>query len=440
MVSLQTQIKRYSALIYVVAVSGVLLISDYAVRTIVIQYVNTRLQHDAESLAAHLQWNRSEGSWALDAGAMATIYDRVFSGHYYAVFDADRMLRSRSWWDYSPPLEPVTVGSARQMTRTGPNDQQWLVHAEGIQLRDRALTVWVAEDITPVMASLNRFRGVVLFTLALSLLFLLWLQQRLLRHVFARLEPIRDQLQRMRLGQETPAWHRQMPTEVAPLLAEIERLLAQLAQRVSRSRHALGNLAHELKRPLQNLRLNLESPDPVNPEEQIELIDELQHKLERELKRARIVGASSPGRQTRLQQELPPLAEVLQRLYPDCAINLDYPEALILPQDRDDMIELLGNLLDNACRYGARQIELRVTVDPSGYHLEIRDDGPGIPHQQLDALKQRGQRLDEGASGSGLGLAICQDIVDSYQGRLQLRNGPTGGLEVVVDLPLGTAT
>ena len=428
--SLRSQIKRYSLIIFALAIGGVLLISDQVLQRITQQYINTRLQHDADSLVAALSLQNKQ--WVLTGRPMATVYDRVFSGHYYVVFDGHAQIRSRSLWDYASPLVSVAPGKTVSYQTNGPNRQRWLVFAQGISKANQSVTIWVAEDITPILESQQLYRLMALGLLALALLTLFWLQQRLLGKAFARLDPIRAHLQNMRLGEEDKELQ-EMPSEIQPLVDEIGRLLEQLGQRVSRSRHALGNLAHEMKRTLQRLQLTLEQVPVQQRGEAQSALDELQRLVERELKRARIVGASSPGRQTVLAKDLPPLKEVMEKLYPHCHIQLHFTDALILPHDRDDMLELLGNLLDNACRYGAANIQVIIKEEPDRYHLQVTDDGPGIPAEKLEQLKHRGQRLDERVEGSGLGLSICEDIVRLYSGTLTLKPEPKG---MIIDVVL----
>ena len=226
--------------------------------------------------------------------------------------------------------------------------------------------------------------------------------------------------------------------DIAPLQSELNRyrLLSLLQQRVSRSRNALGNLAHEMKRPLQQLQLLAEQLDPQHQQQQREALQRLRQLVERELKRARIVGMSSPGRQTKLSEDLPPLLQVLQQLYPQVRLQAHYPQSGVLPQDRDDMLELLGNLLDNACKYASGEILLSVRHDDKEWLISVCDQGPGIAAEARQQLLLRGTRLDEsGPQGSGLGLAMVSDIVASYSGSLQLRANQPQGLCVIVTLP-----
>ena len=106
-----------------------------------------------------------------------------------------------------------------------------------------------------------------------------------------------------------------------------------------------------------------------------------------------------------------------------------------MPWDREDMLELLGNLLDNACKWADSQVELNIRQTAGGDEIEVQDDGPGIPETERDQVISRGTRLDEQTSGHGLGLGIVRDIVDVWGGEMQLETGALGGLSVMIRLP-----
>lgn len=134
-------------------------------------------------------------------------------------------------------------------------------------------------------------------------------------------------------------------------------------------------------------------------------------------------------------QELPPLIDVLQKLYPERTITTEHPPDLVLPQDRDDLLELLGNLLDNACKFAREQVQLTIVEEAGGSTITIVDDGPGVSDDRVATLTRRGMRHDESVTGTGLGLAICKAICDSYGAELSFTNRSQGGLEVRVFLP-----
>lgn len=436
MISIQQRLRHQLLLALLLVMATTLMLLDYGVRHLTQGYILSRLQHDSDSLLAALDQDNNE-QWQLPAEQQSSLYQNAYSGHYFIVITPAGQLVSRSLWDLSIQPVPQTPGQHARGDMDGPEQQKWLWLASGAEINDQPITVWVAEDIGPLKQQLQLFRfsalGLILATLVLLLL---W-QQQALRRAFILLQPLQQQLRDMRFG-DVDIKAENLPLEVQPLVSEIQRLLRQLENRVSRSRNAIGNLAHDMKRPLQQLRLLGEQLDNTARQQQSGALGELQRMVERELRRARIVGVSSPGRQTALADDIPPLIDVLQRIYPQHHINSDYPQDGYLPQDRDDMLELLGNLLDNACKYGKQNVQLLLQRD-NGHHgwcIQVSDDGPGIAPDLASHLLQRGTRLDESGSGSGLGLAICQDIINSYGGSLQiLAASPTGGLQVRIFLP-----
>lgn len=442
MMSIQQQLRRHWLISLLALMLPLLLLADYGVRQMVGHYVLSRLQHDADSLIAALQRDPLSETWQLQDNRLGTVYQRVYSGHYYSIRSDQLLLKSRSLWDKAPPDLNLNSGEQRDWTQpgidTGNHQEVWLNLALGMTVDNQPFTLWLAEDISAQQRQLLYYRLGALTLLGLTLTVLLLIQRRQLSRAFARLQPLQQQLRELRFGERDNlgAASGQYPQEVQPLAEEIDRLLQQLQQRVGRSRNALGNLAHEMKRPLQQLQMLAEQLSPQQQQQQRDVLERLQTLIQRELKRARIVGVASPGRHTKLADELPTLLDVLQRLYPQVQIEASYEPDAILPQDRDDMLELLGNLLDNACLYGGNRVQLSIRQTNSDWQIQVCDNGPGISAEQRAQLLQRGVRLDEsGPQGSGLGLAIVQDIVSSYGGTLALLGHQPTGLCVSVTLP-----
>lgn len=432
MKSIQQQLHRQLLITLLLVLTGTLLLLDYGVRQLSQHYILSRLQHDSDSLLAALDQIDSE--WQLPPERLTSAFQPVYSGHYFIIGTPSGRLTSRSLWDLTIDPDFPAIGHSAFGKLDGPNDQLLLWLAVGADVEGHHIGIWVAEDISELQMLLLWFRLAALFLILVTLAALLYWQRRALRSAFASLDPLQQQIRDLRFG-ETSVDCQQIPEEVKPLIGEIRRLLKQLETRVSRSRNALGNLAHDMKRPLQQLRLLSDQLDSQAAQQQGGALDELQRMVERELRRARIVGVSSPGRQTRLGEDLPPLLDILQRIYPGRRIHADFAADQSLPQDRDDMLELLGNLLDNACKYGRQNVWLQLQRYPQGWQIRVADDGPGIATSDATHLLRRGTRLDESGSGSGLGLAICQDIINSYGGELQLLGRPQGGLMVEIELP-----
>jgi len=399
-------------------------------------FVASRLQHDADSLISALKQN-PENTWSLTSDRLPNVYHRVNSGHYFAIQIGTQTLRSRSLFDHDVNIPTLKAGEQQQATQFV-GKEHWLIFSQAIIKNDQLVILWITEDISSLEETQVHFlafaSAAVLFTIGMLLL----AQYQLLKRGFKPLEQMPEVIRQMRTqGQEiNPA---KVPSEISPLIEEIDRLVNQLGQRVQRSRNALGNLAHEMKRPLQGLQSYLESLPPEQRAEGSKVLSNLHHIIERELKRTKIVGLSTPGRYTVIDDDLAPLIQVMLRIYPEQMIQSHYDSGLVMPFDRDDLLELLGNLLDNACKHAVKNIEIRIrqqSEPAAGYLIEVSDDGEGVSEAALSMIIDRGVKLDENIQGHGLGLSICKDIVDSYQGKLNFSHAKLGGLTASIFLPI----
>ena len=437
--SLERLIRRRLLLVLLLVMGGLLVLVHYSVSRLSQSFVLSRLEHDAESLIAAMEPG-AEGRWQLPSSALPQVYQRVHSGHYYVLEGGDQLLYSRSLWDLQPERTGPAVGEQRSRVEPGVGDQRWLVLEQGFRKQGQAFALWIAEDIAPLGHEQLRFELLLLLLVGLSVPLLLLLQRRILHAGFARLEPLRQSLEQQQAGAEI-AFPAAIPQEVEPLVEAISRLLQRSAEQIGRSRTALGNLAHELKRPLQELYwLARQHPDSEQGRQLEQLYQQLQQRIDRELRRARIAGAPGPGRRFVPREEVPHLVQLLQRIdRPDIRFESQLPAGSV-PFDRDDMLELLGNLLDNAWRHARAQVRLVFTPPPPGgnsWTLSVEDDGAGVSNADLQRLAERGVRLDEQSGGSGLGLSICRAVADSYGGQLTFSHSPLGGLQVRVTLAAG---
>jgi signal transduction histidine kinase len=269
------------------------------------------------------------------------------------------------------------------------------------------------------------------------LLAIVLVQRYVLRLGFRALDQVQDELQQVSAGGLTQL-QAMGPVEIRPLTGEVNRLLKRLQQRLQRSRMALGNLAHALKAPLSLLTRDLDALNLPGSERQrlAGQLDRVSQLIERELKRARFAGERG-GQHFVPRQQVPELLDALRQMYRGRGLDIssgELPEA-ILPFDHEDMLELLGNLMDNACKWANRRVALQIVLDQA-MRIKVSDDGPGVPEADRDSLLRRGGRLDEKETGHGLGLAIVRDLVTDYGGTLQLcKSSALGGLEVGVLLP-----
>ncbi|MEJ2694030.1 MAG: sensor histidine kinase, partial [Candidatus Thiodiazotropha sp.] len=390
-------------------------------------FVASRLNHDAEALLGSLVITPNR--MKVRPGRVNQIYLQPFSGHYYVIrLEDGRQTTSRSLWDFQLDLPHLAAGESSRLYLEGPNGQQLLVWLSGYRKRDLEITVAVAEDVTPIAAMRERFLlNFALLSLG-GLVLLLLLQRWVVRRSFRRLEPLRAEIQGLAEsgGQRI---NERVPTEIRPLVREINHLLQLLTQRNERSRNALGNLAHALKGPLNLLgryfdRLSKQQRTEegilaANQAERIRLL------IERELKRARMAGKGTPSQRFDPQQDMPDLIAVVRQVHQERAIKVDLQVDPQLPLfgDREDIFELIGNLLDNAFKWAAASIRVRLWSD-QGVHIQVEDDGGGLSDQDLQRLTQRGSRLDESVEGHGLGLSIALDIAKLYGGAIRFDRSP----------------
>ncbi len=407
-----------------------------AVQTVTEDYVVARLEHDADNLLANTGFT-PEGRIRFDARRDDAIYHAPFSGHYYLVQSGAQQLRSRSLWDEEFPSFSL-AGEPQYLH--GPQQQLLLVIVRDFIKQGHELRIVVAEDMTPLLERLNQFRQryalISLVLMVLVILLLAFIAKRSLRP----LDWVIEDVKRLEMGEVTRL-REAVPAEVHPLVKEFNRLLQVMQDRLERSRAALGNLAHALKTPLTVL-VRLEDSEVVQRYPQLgrqlrEQTDTMRQIIDRQLKRARLAGVSTPGLSFDPAREFDGLVAILKQIYAerDLEIELDIPAGKTFAGDREDMLELFGNLLDNACKWARHRVRLTV-YDTPGLAVAVEDDGPGCPPGLRQQLDQRGRRLDETTAGHGLGLAIVRDIVEYYQGSLVFGESERlGGFRVEVVLP-----
>jgi len=374
----------------------------------------------------------------LDTQRLNPRYQRPFSGHYFRIELPDRTWRSRSLWD-AVPAWPETSGLAAELLE-GPQRQRLLAFSAEYRRDGQPIVISVAQDYTPILDSFARVRLSGLGLVGVALLVFLLLQRYAMTLALRPLERARQQIAQLQQGQRQQL-DSQAPVELQPLVAQINHLLTQTEETLQRSRHALGNLGHALKTPLAVLGSLIQREElAAHPQLHAALQEQLgqiQQRISRELTRARLAGDVLPGAHFECTAELPALLDTLRMIHQrDIQLRWTAPSDCRLPWDREDMLELLGNLLDNACKWANSEVVLSIERSAAGYRLRVDDDGPGIPAAERALVLDRGTRLDERAEGHGLGLGIVRDILSAWGGTLSLQDSPLGGLQVQIELPV----
>lgn len=421
-----------------------------------------RLSADLDQVMARLQVNAS-GQPVLDPATLSDPrWSRPRSGLYWQVDAAGpsakpgALLRSRSLWDeqLDAPRDLPANGALHVHELTPPRAEPLLLIERSLRA-EGASTPWrvmVAADLRPLAQATQAFNTVLAWSL-LALLLLLalgaWLQVSLGLAPLARL---RQALAALREGR-TQRLEGQHPAEVQPLVDDLNGVLDRHAALLQRARAEAGNLAHALKTPLTVLsqgaaqaeaEVTQAQPDALAqlPSLVAEQVAVARRQVDWHLARSR-AAAAAHGLHTgvSLRSPLRPAAEgllrVLDKVHADrkLSLQLDAPARLAFAGEPQDLQEMLGNLLDNACKAARTQVQLHATQTGSQLHIAVDDDGPGIPPAQLAAAVRRGTRLDETTPGSGLGLAIVQELATLYGGALRLGSSPLGGLRAELVLP-----
>ncbi len=418
------------------------------------------LEQQLDQLTARVAFD-AQGQPSVDeAGLSDPRWQRPYSGLYWQLNDARQqaLLRSRSLWDMrlDNAADLLDDAAVHVHAGTGPQEAPLLVLERIVRAPQQPDLRWrllVAADTRAVQDAVARWRGVLGLSLAALLLLLLaaaWAQVAL---GLAPLRALQQSLAALQAGR-TQRLQGPAPLEVQPLVDGFNAVLDRNAQVVQRARQQAGDLAHAVKTPLAVLGQAAEaaSANPsgatvpgVDAQLVQEQVAQARRQVDWHLARARAAGGQGlPGQRVALAPVVRALLRVMDKVHAGRALTLrraDIGAELVFAGEEQDLQEILGNLLDNACKWARAvvSIDARLVRDATAPMLVItvQDDGPGIDPQLRDAVLARGTRLDESVPGSGLGLAIVADRVAAYGGTLALEPAPLGGLQAVVQLPAG---
>ncbi|KAA3649304.1 MAG: ATP-binding protein [Proteobacteria bacterium] len=372
---------------------------------------------------------------------------RPYAGLYWQVDGGPGhtlgLLRSRSLWDTALAVPPDTLadGEVHVHEVDGPDTSRLRMMERIVrpaEQPDTAYRLIVALDTRQIDAPVEQFAtllGVALGILALGLILAAAVQVSV---GLAPLGRLRTALGAVRAG-HSRRLEGAYPQEVQPLVDELNTLLAHDEAMVERARTQAGNLAHAVKTPLAILANAATGEDSALARLVDEQVADARRQVDYHLARARAAAAGQqPGLKTPLRPVVDALLRVMQRLHAARALDMacaDLSDTLACRGDAQDLQEMLGNLLDNACKWARRQVRVSATTHDGQLTVVVDDDGPGLTEAQRTAVLARGVRADEHTPGSGLGLAIALDLAQAYGGDLRLAASPLGGLRASLQLP-----
>lgn len=367
------------------------------------------------------------------------------SGLYAQIRSQHHLWRSPSTAGLSSDFGALLVPGERHLAYAAFGHDRVAIASRAIQFADdpkgtRALTFSVAVSLSPYEEQQWRFRRKLLGWFAGLMLVLLATLAALLRWVLGPVRRMEREIHEVEEGR-CEALGAGYPRELSGVATNLNALLLGERKRVARYRDTLGNLAHSLKTPLAVMRSSLSAgaeSGAVGAE-----IDRMTGIIEHQLKRAAASGGALLGQApVEVAQVAAELRATLLRVYAgkDLSLELAIAPATLFIGDRGDLTELLGNLLDNACKWCRSRVRLTASSDESAgarerLTLVVEDDGAGISADDRARVLGRGVRADQNVPGHGLGLAMVHDTVDLYGGQLSIDSSPLGGARFSLRLP-----
>ena len=413
------------------------LVTDIAVRQIEAAF-DARLSGLLDAAVAAAVTD-AEGRVVVARAPAGADFERPFSGAYWQITASDGSLAtSRSLWDQTLPA--ATSGHEGVVLRdvSGPRDEMLRVAERDLLLPGATGTAHVAVALsrTEVEVEIHRLRALLLLTFSLLGMGLV---AGVVAMVVAGLAPLRrvsQALAEIRDGRREQLAI-EAPSEIAPLVVQLDELIAANRVTVERARSHVGNLAHAVKTPLAVLRnaLDQDRPDIETARAEASGLERLvQHHLARA--RTSALAKANAGMSVAPFVIAEEIANALRRIFVDRGVSIvvEGERGAYVRADPQDLTEMLGNLMENACKWAHGKVLVSVVATDSKVLVTIIDDGPGLPKAERDAVIGRGVRLDERKPGSGLGLGIAAELAALHNGKLEISVAPSGGVAATLHL------
>ena len=365
-------------------------------------------------------------------------FSRVYSGLYFQAETDGRTVTSRSLWDRHLALgAPSTIPQQRHIN--GPDGQNLRLLSQSVLINNgKRWRLGVASDLAHMEAHVATFRRSLWLGLCAFGVALITAAALMLNAALGPLKRLHHAVVRLSHTDARPA-PETFPSEVAPLVRDLDRLIDRNRRQRDRGRLQAAGLAHALKTPTTILSGEVQRAAQGRPLDIAAAEDALGR-----LKEATALHldhaatgpeAMLPGERVDVMSALSDLVQAVGRLFPDIHVEVTGPKVMGLPVTLPDLQEMLGNLIENAAHWAQTCVQIDVEQTDSAVAVTIEDDGPGIPAKDRAQVCQRGVRLATGTGGAGLGLTIARDVAGLYGGAITLGTATAGGLRVVLRLP-----
>jgi len=433
----------------IIALSGIWIIIAL-IFTATMLVANHR-EHTAQHYDAHVKMHMEEltgashftqdGKFSLAFNPSDPRYRELNSGWYWEVKQAGQILkRSFSLGENSLNLKSVKPTPDLAVYEImGPQNKILRVHVIEIKVDPRQeplvfLATAPTEGITEDVADYSNHIVFYFIALGIGLLLAVVLQVRV---ALKPLKAISTGISDIRAGKATKLPEDQLE-DVQPLVDELNNLLDHNAVLVKRARNQLGDLAHSVKNPLTVINNAVHSMDIAQKDLILKQTTDIRRSVDHYLSRARTYGTEKVlGSRSSIKTATEDLVYAMQRIYKerDLVFDLSRLQGCWFKGEEQDLEEMLGNLLDNACKWAKSRVSIRCGTGDGRLEISVEDDGPGIAVEKFENVMCRGGRLDESKPGHGQGLGIVKDITALYGGSLELARSDLGGLQAKLDLP-----
>lgn len=437
MISIRTKLSLWLTGLLVLGTVVGLILFESMLRQAFHDSIINRLEEDLEHVMLATQINN--GEIHIDQRQLSSFYKPAYSGRYFQLNLPTEIIRSRSLWDMQLDIEPLARNQTRVWQAKGPknNDMQLLSLGLNSSSTNASATLTVAQDLSIGRRVFSEVYGTKLGVNLAMLVAMIAGIFLIIRQSFKPVKHIQHALSRLQEGEINALELNNLPPEVQPLAKTYNELLEYTAKQIERSRNNLGNLSHGLKTPLAVMQQQVEALGLKDAETAIALQQQLDiiHKMvERKLAAARITGDMLPAAQMVIPRDLHNLANTLHKVHRHRLISCEFqiePNIQRLPIHREDGMELLGNLLDNAFKWAQGRVNVQLSYQQEHILVCIDDDGPSVAANKLNQLTQRGIRLDESVMGHGLGLSIVKEIAEQYSIKVTFKQSARlGGLRI----------
>lgn len=453
--SLARRLVVSAALMSLVVLAGLVLILSAVYRGQTLALLDVELDRTLTSLLRSVDAD-ANGKLVLNEETLPAdeLFRTALSGRYWVVVGVDKdtgkftgeLEQPKSLWEGDIPwpesnVKPLIDGQGQILRSSGigPIGERVRMAAQVITLTNREDPVMLltAFDRTETDRGARSFTWILVAAMsALAALILVALSLGI-RSALRPLSRVRHDIEDIREGRLTKL-EGDYPSEVLPLSEELNKLLDHNRGVVERAQTHVGNLAHALKTPLAVMmnEASGETPlDDVVRRQAGSMHDNVQHYLKRARAAAR---AQTLGARCAVSPVLEDMSRLLNKLFGDSGIDVQVEafEDLFFRGERQDLEEMVGNLMENACKWAKSQVKVSVEIGSDSFRLHVDDDGKGLSPEERVAALQRGVRLDEAAPGTGLGLSIVTELAEMHEGRFKLDTAPVlGGLRATLRLP-----